>query len=136
MGLAEEAERYPWARCLAGEAGRGAGCGPGGPPSLLRWLGIRTASGKATVEALSRCMYEWTRKGPWSDVVRDCLSCVYRRTKDRETAATTSRYNFCYANARGRTSTWDCVKGLFDAVITAGFCEELDRDPRMDGSGR
>ena len=32
VGLAEEAERYPWARCLAGEAGRGAGCGPGGPP--------------------------------------------------------------------------------------------------------
>ena len=24
MGLAEEAERYPWVRCLAGEAGRGA----------------------------------------------------------------------------------------------------------------
>jgi len=33
MGLAEEAERYPWARCWAGEAGRGAGCGPqGGRP--------------------------------------------------------------------------------------------------------
>ena len=50
VGLAEEAERYSWARCLAGEASRGAAAAQGGRPTDARRTvsKCRNSSGQAS----------------------------------------------------------------------------------------
>ena len=59
VGLAEEAERYSWARCLAGEAGRGAGCGPGGPPHRCQTDSLKTYKLQGQASGLSYAGKKW-----------------------------------------------------------------------------
>jgi len=56
-------------------------------------------------------MFKNGGNGPWGNIVRGCLVCMYSHGVDPSTA-----HHFCYASGWQRTSNWQTFTGLASAV--------------------
>jgi hypothetical protein len=61
-------------------------------------------------------MFKNGGNGPWGNVVRGCLLCMYHHGVDPSTA-----HHFCYINGWQRTSTFRTFTGLTSAVWEASM---------------
>jgi RHS repeat-associated protein len=61
-------------------------------------------------------MFKNGGNGPWGNIVRGCLVCMYKHGVDASIA-----HSFCYKNGRQRTSPWNTFTGYVAAVSEAFF---------------
>jgi len=76
------------------------------PNPYLPWEGY------ATVNA--GMMFKYGGNGPWGQLVRSCLLCMYRHG-----ATANQAHWFCYSNAASRTSGAKAAEGFAQAVVVA-----------------